>query len=229
MAIELMIPRAKIIVPKLKSYVKLDMAFSVGEGTKLFDKSRYRSHGTIVGADWSTGLHGTCLDFVAASKDYVTIPASYTQLNFTSESFSIIARCNFDLLNETKRIFVRGLLSEDGFELAVETTGKLFFRTNQSGAYQYTYSTTPAVTTGAWYTIGLSRNGATGAWFVNGVDLTSSTGSHINPATCSRVALLGARDALDSQFFDGKMEFLRIFGGVALSASEHLAYHNALA
>ena len=71
MELELALPRAKIAVPKLPSYEVLNMAFGVGAGAQLFDKSRYRSHGAIITATWAAGLHGFCLNFVPGNPDHV--------------------------------------------------------------------------------------------------------------------------------------------------------------
>ena len=83
--------------------------------------------------------------------------------------------------------------------------------------------------TGTWYTVGVSRDGAAARIYVNGVDEVRVEGTHINPLTSARSAKIGIHDDKASNPFDGQIEFLRIFGGIALSASEHLAYHNALA
>lgn len=212
----------------LPSYVKLDMAFGMGAGTTLFDKSRYRSHGTISGASWATGAHGYALDFNSATPDYIEILADQTQLNFTAGDFSIIARIYpTNIVATYRRIFNRGVINTDGYGLWIEnSTKKPWFTTYQAGANQSSRGETLDVDT--WYTIGVSRSGASVIFYQDGVEATTSSGTHINPATCARTAKVGIYDDKVSHPFDGKIEFLRIFGGIALSASEHLAYHNAL-
>jgi len=229
MVTKLLVPDRRIVVPKPPSYLKLNMAFGVGAGSTLFDKSRYRSHGTIVGAAWATGLHGKALDFDPATPSYVEIPASYTQLNFTSEKFSIICRLRPDIITPTFYIFNRGLESTDGYILRVYGPGAIAISTSQSGAHQLTYTADNTMVAGTRLTIGISRDGATCTIYKDGVDVTFAHGTHIDPATCARSAKLGIYDNKASGPYDGLMEFSRVFGGIALSASEHLAYHNALA
>lgn len=229
MVTELFVPRRELIVPKPPTRIKLDMAFGVGAGTTLFDKSRYRSHGAITGAQWATGLHGYALDFIPATPSYVEIPATETQLDFTSQAFSIVARIRIDDLTAHRIVFCRGLYQVDGWYLYVWSNGALALYTNQSTKSQQTTSAAGAITTATWYTIGASRSGASAQVFRNGVDITSGAGAHIDPATSARSAKIGICDDKATSPFDGKIEFLRIFGGIALSTSEHLAYHNALA
>lgn len=206
----------------------LDMYLSLGKGSKLLDKSAYRTHGDISGASWATGVHGLCLDFDAGDIDYVSIPATATQLDFTSEQFSIITRINWDSLAATSEIISHGLIDVDGWEFKTLNTGTLFFRTNQTEANQSSTSGVGAVSAGEWYTIGLTRDQSSVKFYVNGVGSVGTTGTHIDPLTSSRIYTLMVYCDKASNPSDGKMEFLRIFGGIALPASAHLFYHNGL-
>lgn len=226
---ELLLPEVRPPRLALPSYVKLDMAFGVGSGGQLFDKSRYRSHGAINGPEWAAGLHGACLDFDSTVPDYVLIPAARsTQLNFIAEDFSVIARVNIDSLLAHNWICCRGVLSISGWDFFARSDGILRFATNQAAATQQTDSALGAITTGAWLTLGFSRSGAAVQVYRNGVDITTVPAVHINPLTSLEDTHIGIRTGL-TQALDGKMEFLRVFGGVALTASEHLAWHRALA
>jgi len=226
---DLLMPKRGIAVPEIPSYIKFDGAFGLGEGTLLGDKSRYRSHGTISGATWATGAHGKCLDFNAADKDYVEITPTPTQLNFTSEDFSLIARVYVDDLTDSKLIFDRSKpWVQDGYQMQANKDGSIRLYTSQDGATRYTASTT-IVSVATWYTFGISRVGAAVKTYINGVDRTSIIGTHIDPKTSSQTAVIGVAGDKVTWPFDGKIEFLRIFGGIALPAASHLAYHNALA
>lgn len=229
MPVELLLPRVKVPVLPMPTYVKLAEAFGVGAGASLFDKSRYRSHGAITTATWAAGLHGYCLNFVAANPDYVLIPAAHTQLDFTSQDFSMIARFNnddFTLLN--RRILQRGAWNANGYTWILTAGGGHTFITYNLAAGQRTDSNFIMVNN-TWYTVGFSRSGAVVRVYINGVDQTAVPGVHINPVTCPTGAFIGADSAVGANAFDGRIEFLRIFGGIALSASEHLAWHRALA
>lgn len=202
--------------------------FSVGSGSILVDGSKYNSHGTIVGATWTPGLHSICLDFDSAIPSYVEIPASHTQLNFTSEDFSIIARIRFDVISNAPYIFHRGAYQADGYMFEVEATGNLLFRSYQTGALQSVNSPHGVITIATWYTLGFSRSGTSGLICIDGADTTVGTPNLTDPATCSRSAKIGIYDNKSISPLDGKMEFLRVFGDIALSESDHLAWHNAL-
>jgi len=227
MPTEIISPKDDLIGQRPPSRICLDMAFGVGAGTELKDKSRYRSHGAIVGADWADGLHGRCLDFVRANNDYVEIPASHTQLNFTSQDFSIVARVIFDAFPDNAVIFDRGAFNVDGYRFVVLSTGAMRLYTSQL-VTQNSGTGVGSVATGAWYTLGVSRAGANVRLYRNGVDITTIFGVHIDPLTCARRARIGSTSVAIDDLLDGKMEFLRIFGGIALAASEHLAWHRAL-
>lgn len=226
---ELLLPDGRPPGLALPSYVKLDMAFGVGAGGQLFDKSRYRSHGAINGPDWAAGLHGYSLDFDAAGLDYVEIPAAYTQLDFTAEDFSIVARIRTEDLTVHNRIFTRGLWNADGYVFRIGNTGRITIFTSQLAAGQLSDSAAAQILINTWYTVGFSRTGASIIPYKNGVDVSSTVGVHEDPLTCARNAKIGVNDALNAEGFDGHIEFLRVFGGIALTASEHLAWHNALA
>jgi len=225
----LLLPKVRAPVPKRPSYEVLNMAFGVGAGATLFDKSRYRSHGTITTASWAAGLHGYCLDFNPANPDYVAIPAAHTQLDFTSEDFSLIARVYIDDLTAIRTIFNRGQRNNDGYHLWVHNNGRLMFETSQALALQTSHSCIGSVVTLAWYTIGCSRTGASARLYLNGVEDTLVAAVHINPLTSARNTAIGISSDLVTWPVDGKIEFLRIFRGIALATSEHLAWHRALA
>lgn len=226
---ELLLPRVKAPVLKPPSYLKLDMAFGVGAGATLFDKSRYRSHGTIHGADWAAGAHGYCLNFDSSVPDYVEIPAAHTQLDFTSEDFSIIMRIYPHAFAGGRALFERGSLMVDGYLFMLSSNGDLYVYISQSGEFQDNHSVPNRATLNAWNTVGMSRDGTRVYLFINGIDVTVTTTAITNPATCTRSAKIAVRDDKSTAPYDGLIEFLRIFGGIALSASEHLAWHNALA
>lgn len=218
--------REKLILP---SYVKLDMAFDGADSAKLYDKSRYRSHGDITGAAWATGTHGKALDFNKATPSYVEIASTYTQLDFNSEKFSFVIRWNADDVATAQRLFIRGVFNTDGYLVYQAIGGAVALYTSQSGAFQGTASYAGAVVAGTPVTIGISRDGAAVYIYKNGVANKETVGTHINPATADRSAKIGVDNDKVTEASDGKLEFLRIFGGIALSASEHLAWHNALA
>ena len=228
MTTELLLPGWRVPAPEPPERIALNMAFGVGNPAILGDKSRYNSHGTIVGAVPAAGVHGYCLDFDPTIPSYVEIPAAHTQLDFTSGDFSIIARINVDDLTITRILFIRGLWNVDGYRISIAAGGEIEGYTFQAAANQRTRSAAGDIVVGTNYTIGISRTGASIRTFRNGVDVTATPAVHIDPTTSARSAKIGVDDGLILNPWDGKIEFLRIFRGIALAASEHLAWHNAL-
>lgn len=224
----LLIPRPRLLVPKPPSYIKLMMAFGLGEGATLFDKSRYRAHGTIEGPDWATGLHGKCLDFDSSVPDYVEIPSTHTQLDFTSEDFSLVFRIYPTAFAGGKCIYERGSYAVDGFILMLGSNKATYTYTSQAGVAQENRSSTGYLDTDTWATLGITRDGVRIYFYIDGVDRTSTTNDITDMVSADRSAKIGVRDNKSSNPYNGKIEFLAIFG-VALSASEHKAWHNALA
>lgn len=222
-------PPRRLARYELPSYVKLDMAFGIGEGAKLMDKSRYRAHGTISGAAWADGLHGRCLDFDRTANDYVGIPAAYTHLDFTSEDFSLVCRVKINATFVANYIYDRGEVGVGGWQFLVEGGGTIYLYTSQAAAAQWTTSASGAISPNTRYTLGMTRAGAVVTLFRNGADVTATPQSHTDPAAADAIAYIGINAGASKTGLGGKMEFLRVFGGLALPASAHLAWHNALA
>ena len=165
------------------------------------------------------------LDFNGATPDYVEILAAFTQLDFTSEAFTIIARLNTTLGAAHASIFTRGLINTDGYWFDISPSGVLEGRTFQGGASQTSSSTSGAIVSGNYYTVGMTRDGATVILFKNGVDVTDVHAVHVNPLTSARSAKIGVYDDKASYPFDGKIDELVIFRR-ALSPAEMLFAHN---
>ncbi|MCK4722488.1 MAG: hypothetical protein KAT75_04250 [Dehalococcoidia bacterium] len=225
----LLLPSRRVPAPEPPERIALDLAFGAGNPAILGDKSRYNSHGIIVGAVPAIGLHGLCLDFNAAGPDRVRFPwATCTQLAFTGEDFSFVIRIRFDSLVGSPQIVSKYLWNTHGYWFRCNAGGDLSVLTFQAAANQSSSSALGSVVINTWYTLGVSRNGASIRIYQNGVDITAVAGVHINPVLTNRNFLLGCDNAIAAGH-DGLIEFFRAFTGVALATSEHLAWHNALA
>ncbi|MBA7662296.1 hypothetical protein ES703_70324 [subsurface metagenome] len=214
--------------------IVFDSGLRVGpepHATILYDRSRYQSNGDFKAAgqpDWVRLPSGLwVLDFNPANPDYVEIPADQTQLDFTSEDFSIIARVKVEDLTANRWIFTRGTAFVDGCHFYLIVAGTLRFYTNQAGESQYSTSTTGAIVVGNWYTVGFSRAGESIRIYIDGVDDTETAGTHIDPLTSARTAKIGIHDNLVSNPFDGQIAYLEIWN-YALSATQHRKKHDAL-
>lgn len=225
---ELLTPPRRLARYELPSYVKLDMAFGIGAGAKLMDKSRYRSHGTLTTPTWADGLHGRCLDFVKASSDRVVIPAAYDQLDFTSEDFSIVMRVYSHDVSVEQCLFARGAFNTAGYYTMITAAGAVEINICQEDARQLNNTAAGAISNNTWYTVGFTRAGTASYVLIDGVNETVSSAPVLDPLTYPSAAYLGIYTTLFHYKFDGLIEFCRVFGGVALSESAHLAWHNAL-
>lgn len=229
MTVELLLPGRNKPAPKPPSRIALDMAFGVGAGVVLGDKSRYRSHGAITTAVWAAGVHGNCLDFELANPDYVVIPAAHTQLGFTTEDFSAIVRLRLESRAAHLYVINRYTAVAGGWWLSIMSNGRLRFGTGQGGPLQFSDSAVGEILINTWYTIGFSRAGASGLVYKDGLDITAAPAVHIDPTVVNVHTTLCIDADLITLPLDGLVEFVRIFRGVALQPSEHLAWHNALA
>ena len=204
--------------------IDLVCAFPMNEGvgSKIYDIGPHRMYGGITGAVWTPDGRG--LDFNPATPSYVTIPAAYTQLDFTSEDFSIIARIYVDDLTSARYLFTSGRWQRDGYQFWLDTNGRVLFDTSQNLANQTSACPNNSVATGSWFTVGVSRDGASVKLLVNGVDVTNLFGVHVDPLASARDRRIGTRYDGATNPFDGKIEFLRIFKR-ALSEEEHMIVH----
>jgi len=155
---------------------------------------------TVTSATW--GMQGR--NFNSATPDYIEIPATSTQFNFTSGDFSIIMAVKLDSLAAIVELFCRGAFQVDGWRFAINAAGGLFLTTNQTpAANQDTSSSNGDIVATNWHTVGATRAGAAVKLYKNGVDVTSATNTHVNPTTCARTAKIGVYDDKVSNPLDG--------------------------
>ena len=195
------------------------------QGSRAMDLSPSGAHGRLSGFGSPAKRHIQGLDFVSANPSYVEIPAAFTQLDFTSEDFSLIMRQKFDSLKNNDVLFIRGFWLTDGWYINIDAAGTVWFNSFQFGFFQRTYTAVGAVATDTWYTLGFSRSGTSVRIYRNAVDVSDTIGVHQNFDTCARSAKIGIYDNLAQDKLDGKMEFLRVFRGIALTEAQHKAIH----
>lgn len=208
----------------LAEHLVLCMNFNE-QGSRVMDLSPSGAHGRLSGFGSPAKRHIQGLDFIRAIPSYVEIPAAFTQLNFTSEDFSIIVRCYIDALANHTVFFARGLYQIDGYRMLTLSNGTFDVGTYQNLASQDTVSAVGVVTTGSWLTLGFSRSGATITLYKNGADATDTPAGHINPTTSARTAKMGIDDNRIAYPLDGKMEFLYVWRKRKLSEADHKAIH----
>jgi len=160
--------------------------------------------------------------------DYEEIPASATQLNFTSGDFSFIFRAKTSDLTAANYLLSRGAFNVDGYGVLISATGRLQVYTYQdTPANQTSYSSAGAVVIDTLYTLGLSRSDDSINLYINGGVNTDVAGDHTNPTTCSRTSKLGIYEDKATQGFNGIIQDSFAYNR-ALSTAEHLYIHNKL-
>lgn len=219
---DLILPKRGIAIPEPPSYKVLDMAFAVGAGATLFDRSRYRNHGTIVNAVWGTGRHGAALSF-DGSGDYVTIPAS-TNFDFAGD-FSILVWVNLDALN---RNLVKSVSNENWGSAA---TGDWVFDIGGTGRAALYVKGVGVITgafnvgTAAWVHVAVTRVSGSTRIYQGGLP---TGGTLVSTATFGNTQTLQIgrnQGALDLSL-DGLLDRVTILK-VGLSAGEIWTMYNA--
>jgi len=223
MVTELLVPRPGLIVPRPPSYVKLDMAFGVGAGTKLFDRSRYRNHGAITGASWNSGgRHGYCLDFDGSS--YVDC-GNAASIKTITNKITIEAWFYQHSANAYATIYSKGA---DDRELNFEgTTRKPRMVLRLNGSPQSLVSATVLALNTWYHLVGTyDKDGGKDNMklYVNGdLDIhATKTGVMSTVDTSSYIGRRG-----DGYYFDGLIDLVRVLG-ITLAASEVKARYNAM-
>lgn len=202
------------------------------DNAHIRDSSGYSSDGDKAAANQPQGVAGDktayAQDFNSANPDYIEIPAGHTQLNFTTHDFSMIVRVRVEDLTAQRELITRGSLLVDGYYWYIVSTGRVYFRTNQDGVIQTTNSAIGDITANTWHTVGMSRDGASVRLYADGVDINEVSGNHLDPANCIRSAKIGIYEDKIIHPFDGKIEFLGVFGGVALTPAFHKAFDQSI-
>jgi len=181
---------------------------AVSPPLSLPDVSRFRNNGTFVNNPAWVQLPSGIWVIEFDATNYITIPASATSLNFTSQSFTILAWINiFDYVTGDgfRIIFMRGHKLTDGYIFQVSAVGRLTFVTWQAAAAQDSRSDAFVIEEGIWYQVGAVRSGASVRLYRNGIDITTTMGVHFDPLTCNRVAKIGVDDNTTANHFYGRM------------------------
>lgn len=198
---------------------------------------------------WAGGLGGTVFDSIGplrhastvvgtvkvsdgryfdGTDDYITIPAAFTQLDFTTGNFTIIVRVNPDDLTGGITPFQRGEHQVGGYLFHLSALGKPVIYMSQAAAMQDISGNDGNVVIDAWQTVGVSRSGVTGWMCVNGIDVTTGVPAVLSPTSSAEDACIGVRCDLVTQPFVGEIDTVLIYNR-ALSVAEHLYIHNSLA
>ena len=150
------------------------------------------------------------------SSDYITGPYSF---NYTSEPFTISMWINPNLTSNSV-LFSNGSYNSSGYYTQFNSSGALFFITNQSGNHQTTSCATGTFTAGSWQHLAITRSGSSVKIYKNGSDVTDSAASHTDPSSTTQPFTLGTYGPSPSGwYYSGLIDDVRIYNYVR-SASE---------
>jgi len=163
-----------------------------GSGSTWYDLSGNSINGTLVGSPVFNATAPKTFQFTSAGSKYVNLGAV---LNYTTQDFSFLMWIKVDSLStniggQGPIILGNGAYQSNGYYCQVRTDGGFFFSTNQSGVQQTTSSAASQISTGVWYSIGISRKGNSVKIYKNGVNVTTTSGTHVNPTTTGANFLL---------------------------------------
>ncbi len=187
--------------------------FEEGEGDTAYD-SAGNNHGTIYGAQWTTGQIDGALSF-DGDGDYVDC-GSDSSLNITDE-MTIIAWINVDRIDERQVIVAKTENVNTTWLVEKFLDGKLNFYLNAGGSGTNLYSNY-IIDTDVWYHVAFVYNGAYKTIYINGQFDTNEADSGSIPINDQPVRI-GSWSGSPVRYFDGTIDDVRIYDR-ALSAEE---------
>ena len=180
--------------------------FDEGSGSIAYDSSGNNDTGTVAGAQWTSGLFGSALNFDGTFQ--VNVPNSGS-LNPVS-GLTLSAWINPSAWSFTPRIVQKGQ-SDNQYRLYGDAnTGLLVF--DISGVTSGTV-TTPLPSPGAWYHVAGTYDKSLMGLYVNGLLVTQQVASGALPVTTDTLSVGGKPGSGNGQFrFNGIIDDVRIYG-----------------
>ncbi len=138
--------------------------FDKGSGTTVEDTSPNRNNGTIHGATWTGGVHGSALSFDGVN-DYVRVSSDYT-LNLTG-GISVGAQVNLRATGTRQSLVEKVAPGQSGYWLAVGTDGRLSVEIGTTNGF-YRETSTNSISWNKWQAVGFSYDGSRLKFYING-------------------------------------------------------------
>lgn len=225
---------AIIAYDKKSVYHNLLLALPFREATGLITRDRATPHHQdvdLVGApSWVSLANGLgVLDFNAAAVSHYLecLAVNTADLNFTTGDYSIAVWVNHKDTGhfQPKIVVGRYGVDLDGWEIYLETNAILGVHYLEHRHHHASHA--PTLRTGCystgwtpdtgWALIGITRHKSGGVSYPqhyrNGtlLEMTWVTGGMLDPDTCNRDLVIGARFTKDQDWYDGRMWNLRIW------------------
>ncbi|MBI4439939.1 LamG domain-containing protein [Candidatus Woesearchaeota archaeon] len=199
------------------------------EALQVVDYSGYGFNGSINGSLYNStsGHDGKGAYKFDGASTYINL-TNRPSLTFTTQDFTISAWIYPVNLSNHLQIFSKGQYNAEGIYFATNADNKnLDFRTNQNSATQLTNSTGNSMSeANRWYHVAVTRDGSVATIYINGVNSTNFSASHINPASSSKSAMIGAYFDAVTQPFNGTIDDVMIFNRSLSSAEVKALYEN---
>ena len=197
----------------------LHLPMNEGSGSVVYDLSRYRNNGQIVGANWTQGKFGWCLKFDGID-DYVEVQSGallMSKINNMKE-ITFSAWMKTEVTGDTQYILSYGIIGdpENSIDIAVTETGKIAFFWEYSGGTDYQIVTENPVADNDWHHIITVGKDNYAAIWVDGNKAKEDTGAPIFwEKNTDRALIIGACDSTPSKFwFSGLIDEIRIYNRV---------------
>ncbi|MBT9143302.1 MAG: hypothetical protein DDT29_01702 [Dehalococcoidia bacterium] len=145
-------------------FLRAEWLFDEGSGTTARDTSAHRNTGTIVGATWIAGQHGSAL-FFDGTNDCVRVKSDWT-LNLT-ESISIEAAVSLQSIGARQSIVEKAVAEESGYWLGVESDGRVFVELGTRDGF-HRVTSTGRINWNEWQAVGFTYNGRHIELYING-------------------------------------------------------------
>ncbi|MGA2286519.1 MAG: LamG domain-containing protein, partial [Dehalococcoidia bacterium] len=190
-------------------------------GTTLIDSTSPANNATIVGSPtWVAGKVGSYALSLSGSGQYATV-ADNSCLN-PGTAITLSAWVKTTKATTTQYVIKKARTSggTSGYELALASTGKAFFRVNNNATYRVDSTTSYAAN--AWIHLAATYDGTTIRIYINGVEEASKPG--ISIASNTTLVGIGAQDDGVSPFA-GQLDEARIYKRALSSAEVMDLYH----
>ena len=196
-----------------------------GEGSKAYDETSNNNDGTISGATWVEGKHGSSLSFDGAD-DYVGFPTDQGPISGTG-SFTLASWVK--TTSDGERNIVQQRDSED-------TAGEYEFEVNNGNVNYYDYSSdyglnfssAGTINDGSWHYVVLVRDGDNGYIYIDGIQDGTDSATAINILS-SRDFAIGKDLRDNSDHFNGLIDDIRIYNYVRTPEQILMDYNNGFA
>jgi hypothetical protein len=202
-----------------------DAASYAGTGTAWTDLSGNGNNGTLTNGPTYSSANGGSIGF-DGTNDYVSLGSKSFM---TSNTFTFETVIKFDVLSAASyyTIFSYGGYISGGwlFQRPGEGINPIRFAFNGTSFYD---TTTAFTTTGAWRHLIVSvSSGIPQAVYINNVS-SAVTGSGTLSITNPKTVEIGRRTDSSTQYIDASIGLVRIYSGVAFSATEVAQNYNAI-